>query len=179
MTNTYTKGIVMPIMRPLPLPIPEPVKWWNLWGKFKNMRVRSKPRSWEIMEDYELSVPWRDKPICCPKGFIFDGASVPRVLWPFISPTGVMFLAGLFHDVGYRYDCWFDKDYNQIEVGVGQAWFDDQFERIGTYVNDASVIPNTAWAGLRIGGYPAWRKRRKEGNDASLDFPVKSPKLVG
>lgn len=173
MTNTYTKGIVMPIMRPLPLPIPEPVKWWNVVGKWKNLMVRMTPRSWEIMEDYLLHVPWRDKPLCCPYGFIFDGASVPRVLWPFMAPTGIMFLAGLFHDVGYRYNCWFDIDYNRIEEGSGKKFFDSQFEKIGTYVNDASTTPNIAWAGLAVGGFMAWNKRRKEGHDASIDFPVK------
>lgn len=174
MTETYTKGIFLPIMRPLPLEIPEPVKWWNLWGGFKNVMVRSKPRSWEIMEDYLLTVPWYDIPLCVPAGFIFDGASVPRVLWPFMSPTGIMFLAGLYHDLGYRYNCWFDENYNQIEVEAGRSFFDSEFEKIGTYVNDATVTPNVAWAGLKVGGMFAWNKRRKEGHNATLDFPVKA-----
>lgn len=173
MTKTYTKGITLPVMRPLPLPIPEPVKWWNVWGGMKNIMVRMQPRSWEIMEDYLLEVPWFDKPLCCPKGFIFDGASVPRVLWPFMSPTGIMFLAGLYHDLGYRYNCWFDENYTIINEGAGQAYFDGQFEMIGSYVNDATTIPNLAWAGLRVGGFPAWNKRRKEGHNPRIDFPHK------
>jgi hypothetical protein len=173
MTETYTKGIVLPIMRPVPLPIPQPVKWYNIWGGLKNLGARFKPRQWEIMEDYELKVPWHERPLCCPKGFIFDGASVPRVFWPIMSPTGTMFLAGLFHDVGYRYNCWFDINYNQRQIDAGKSFFDSQFEQIGTFVNDANVAPNIAWFGLVIGGWLSWNGRRKEGHDASVDFPPK------
>jgi len=173
MVKTYTKGIILPIMRPVALPIPEIVRWWDIWGNFKNFKIRLSPRQWEIMEDYELKVPWYERPLCCPKGFIFDGASVPRVLWPIMSPTGIMFLAGLFHDVGYRYNCWFDIDYNQIQIDAGKAFFDSQFEQIGSFVNDAKVAPNVAWLGLAIGGWLAWFSRRREDNDPSVDFPQK------
>lgn len=172
-TKTYTKGFQLPLMRPVPLPIPEPAKWWNLWAKTKNVFVRAQPRKWTIEENYIMYFPWLDCKVCVPKGFVFDGASVPRVLWPFMSPTGIMFIAGLFHDLGYRYNCWFDENHNQIYCGHGQAFFDDQIERMGTYINDARTTPNICWAGLRLFGWAAWNKRRKEGHDASVDFPPK------
>lgn len=175
-TKVYTKGFQLPLMRPMPLLIPEPVKWWNIWGGFKNMQVRAQPRSWKIEEDYILDLPWIEGIICIPKGFIFDGASVPRVLWPFMAPTGIMFIAGLYHDVGYRYNHWFDENYNPVYVDAGRRFFDSEFEKIGSYVNDATFTPNVAWGGLWAFGFFAWNTRQKEGHDASVDFPPKVDK---
>ena len=38
-----------------------------------------------------------------PKGFKFDGASVPKFLGQFLSPVGVLLIGGLIHDYGYKY----------------------------------------------------------------------------
>ena len=36
------------------------------------------------------------------KGFEFDGASVPKFLAMWLSPTGVLLMGGLVHDYGYN-----------------------------------------------------------------------------
>jgi len=171
MVETYNKGITLPLMRPIPLPIPQPAKWWNVWGKIKNLGVRMQPRKWLIEEDYLIDVPWFDITICIPKGFIFDGASVPRIFWPLMSPTGIMFIAGLYHDFGYRYNCWLDINYTPIFVDRGKVFFDGQIEKMGTWINDSIITPNVCWAGLVIGGWMTWYTRRKENKQASVDFP--------
>lgn len=171
--KTYTKGITLPIMRPVPMPIPEPVPWWNLWGKTKIIFFRARPRTWEIMEDYLFYIPWLDITICIPKGFIFDGASIPRPLWPFMAPTGMMFIAGLFHDCGYRYNSWMDKDYNPIFKDAGKKFFDEQFKRMGKYINDAFATSNIAWAALYAFGFLGWKAGRKENRQISVDYPPK------
>lgn len=173
MVDTFLKGFDLPLMKPVPLPIPEPVAWWNIWGKIKNLFQRAQPRRWEIMEDYSFYVPWLNTTIWIPKGFIFDGASIPRLLWPFMAPTGVMFIAGLFHDFGYRYNSWADENNEPIYHGAGKEFFDDQIERMGTYINDITVIPNVCWFGLVIGGWKTWNTRRKENAQVQEDFPSK------
>ncbi|MCK5016983.1 MAG: DUF1353 domain-containing protein [Candidatus Peribacteraceae bacterium] len=173
-TKTYTKGIPMPIMIPLPIPIPKKVNWWNLWGHIKNIGVRAQPRKWRIEKDYILYIPWLKRYVCVPKGFVFDGASVPRIFWPIMSPTGLMLIAGLFHDVGYRYDCWFDVKHNPIYVGFGKTFFDGQIKEMGEWINDTVIIPYICWAGLFIGGCFTWTTRRKENRIASDDFPAQS-----
>ena len=40
--------------------------------------------------------------IVIPAGFIFDGASVPQLLWSVVSPSGEVMRAALVHDWFYR-----------------------------------------------------------------------------
>ena len=58
-------------------------------------------RRWEISKDfvYELN----GVKYVIPKGFTFDGASVPKFLATFLSPVGVLLLGGLIHDYAYKY----------------------------------------------------------------------------
>lgn len=37
-----------------------------------------------------------------PKGFVSDGASVPRIFWWVMTPTGVLFEASVLHDFLYE-----------------------------------------------------------------------------
>jgi hypothetical protein len=111
--------------------------------------------------------------VCIPEGFIFDGASVPRPLWAIMSPTGLMFIAGMFHDFGYRYNCWIDKNYNPLFVGAGQRFFDTNFKKIGIYTNDATFISNTAGLTLDMFGFIAWGGARKRDMKVEFDYPVK------
>ena len=39
-----------------------------------------------------------------PAGFITDGASIPSVFWPFLSPFGEYFKAAIIHDYLYSKD---------------------------------------------------------------------------
>lgn len=55
------------------------------------------------MEDYILWAECIKKYIIIPKGFIFDGASVPKILHSLLGPTGLLLLGACPHDFGYRY----------------------------------------------------------------------------
>ena len=39
-----------------------------------------------------------------PQGFKFDGASIPKFLHTWLSPTGVLLMGGLVHDYAYKYE---------------------------------------------------------------------------
>ena len=58
-------------------------------------------RHWEISKDFNYEI--NDVKYVIPKGFTFDGASVPKFLATFLSPVGVLLLGGLVHDYAYKY----------------------------------------------------------------------------
>jgi hypothetical protein len=118
-------------------------------------------RQWEVIEDYYFFVPWLDVTVKIPQGFIFDGASIPRIFWLLLSPTGILFIPGLFHDYGYKYNYWLDENGNRIFEGYGQKFFDNQFGKLGEFINDMKVLDKVAWAVLRSFGWIAWNNHRK------------------
>ncbi|HEA65793.1 MAG TPA: DUF1353 domain-containing protein [Desulfobacterales bacterium] len=92
-----------------------------------------------------------------PKGFIFDGASIPRCLWWFLSPVGLLLIPGLIHDFDYRYG----KDL------VDRLVADKTFRGEIRIVTGTTIIPWIAYFAVRIGGWKAWKEHRK--NDTKLD----------
>lgn len=171
--QTFTRGITLPLLRPMPIPTPVDVAWYNIIGQIETLSHRLQARNWKVEENYLFWMPWLQVEVCIPIGFIFDGASVPRALWSFMAPTGIMFLPGLFHDFGYRYNCWLDRNYKPIFDGAGQKFFDEQIRRLGIYCNNATTASNTVYASLKMFGFIAWNERREENCQISIDFPVK------
>ena len=58
-------------------------------------------RNWVLIEDWKYKID--DKEYIIPKGFQFDGASIPKFLRTFFSPVGVLLIGGLVHDYMYKY----------------------------------------------------------------------------
>lgn len=173
--ETYIKGVPLPVIRPVPFPVPVETNWYDIVGKAKLLSMRTGSRKWELAEDYIIYLPWLNVEVCIPKGFIFDGASIPRVFWAFMSPTGLMFIPGLLHDFGYRYGCWVDKNYNVIDdIQYDQKFFDDAFRDTGVYANDSTITSNVTWSALRTFGFFAWRSHRKRCVILSSDYPPKT-----
>jgi len=54
------------------------------------------PNRWELAES------WQTPSVFVPKGFVTDGASVPRLFWWFASPSGDLFEASVVHDYLYK-----------------------------------------------------------------------------
>jgi hypothetical protein len=73
-------------------------------------------KEWTVMEDIDYYDTRRDYLIQIPTGFTTDLASVPRPVWPLISPFDLSILAPLVHDWHYRGN---DRDiYNRKESDV-------------------------------------------------------------
>lgn len=147
--------IKYPILKPVPIKTKGLSKWKQIWIWLTSFR------KWEVVEDYYLYVPWYNITLFIPKGFIFDGASIPRVLWPLLSPTGILFIPGLIHDYGYRYNYLRDENNNIIFKGLGQKFFDRLFSKLGAYINGMPVLDKTAYYALRLFGRFAWNEHRK------------------
>src|SRR5210317_150072 len=58
-------------------------------------------RNWELVQDWRYNIDGVEYVI--PKGFQFDGASIPKFLRTFFSPVGVLLIGGLVHDYMYKY----------------------------------------------------------------------------
>ena len=58
-------------------------------------------RNWTITKDWKYKINGNEYVI--PKGFQFDGASIPKFLRTFFSPVGVLLIGGLVHDYMYKY----------------------------------------------------------------------------
>ena len=146
----------MPILRPIPIPTKGVNAFKRAWRWFTVIR------KWEVMEDYIF--PFEKMDLLIPKGFIFDGASIPRVFWSVLSPTGLLLIPGLFHDYGYRYDyLWVTSQGNKRKCfeGSGKGFWDRMFLKIGQEVNGMYFANGVAWLALKVGGWGAWYSKRK------------------
>ena len=79
-----------PHMKPIRIPTQEKGFWSAIFMWLLGVR------RWEIVEDFFFEVKGVEYVI--PKGFTFDGASVPKFLATFLSPVGVLLIGGLVHD---------------------------------------------------------------------------------
>ena len=115
-------------------------------------------RHWEITKDFHYSLNGENFVI--PKGFKFDGASVPKFLAQFLSPVGLLLIGGLIHDYGYKYETLLRK--NKTTNGIrSQKWMDKTFRDINIEVNGFYFLNYLAYWALRLGGWVAWNKHRK------------------
>ena len=115
-------------------------------------------RRWEITKDFHYSLNGEN--FIIPKGFKFDGASVPKFLAQFLSPVGLLLIGGLIHDYGYKYETLLRK--NKTTNGIrSQKRMDKTFRDINIEVNGFYFLNYLAYWALRLGGWVAWNKHRK------------------
>jgi len=145
----------MPILRPIPIhthgkPLGKRVSEW-LFGI----------RRWEVIEDF-IFAPVTGPKILIPRGFAFDGASIPRMFWWLLNPTGILLIPGLIHDFAYRYEFLFlVQSVCTIEKQpVTRKEADDLFMGLCLEVNGMPVISGISWSLLRLFGSIAWNKNK-------------------
>lgn len=152
----------MPDMKFIPI-TDEPQSWLNSvydW-LFTSRRIL-------ITSDWYFTIPGNPElkrpeiRIKIPCGFIFDGASVPRFLWPVVDPMGILFINGLLHDFGYRYNFLLDGNGKPIFVDAGRKFFDLIFYDVGLYTNGTYALNKMAYYALRMFGWAAWNKNRDD-----------------
>lgn len=124
-------------------------------------------REWELAEDWIFLLP-NGKVATVPKGYRFNGASVPRLFRSLVSPNGVMLVQSLLHDFGYDYDyLWIRQaDGSHIrdavrpyDTGRKEVW-DQVFKEVGDHVNGMTWLNTAAYWALRLGGKSAWKACR-------------------
>ena len=156
----------MPILRPIPIP----TKGRNIFARL--IVWMAEPRRWRVMEDWCYRYKKKNGKtikLVIPKGFEFDGASIPRILWFFLHPTGLILIPGLIHDYGYKYDQLWKLNANGAIVAFpkppknGRLYWDNLFYKIGMQVNGVWLPNFLAWLAVVCLGCCAWRKHKKGG----------------
>ncbi len=155
-------GEAMPNLRPVPIPIKNKSYWERVLAWIFDIR------RWELTQNWYFQFKddeGDDLKIVLHKGFIFDGASIPRPLWALLSPVGLLLLPGLIHDYGYKYDqLWriVDEEIFPYKYKAGRDYWDDLFKKIGAEVNGFALINYIAWLGVKLSGGCAFKKYREK-----------------
>jgi hypothetical protein len=96
-----------------------------------------------------------------PVGFVFDGASVPNVLYPVLGATPLdLIIPGACHDYLYR------KDATVIEVPSGEVRAVDRDEAdevlrdVCKYVGVEKSDRDKIFFGVRTAGWPSFRRKK-------------------
>ncbi len=176
-TDSKIRPEGMPILQPIPIP----TKDRNIFAQLLVWIIE--PRRWRVMEDW--CYPFEKKngkiiKLVIPKGFEFDGASIPRVLWFFLHPTGLLLIPGLIHDYGYKYDQLWKLNANGDIVAFpkppknGRLYWDSLFRKIGMQVNGVWLPNILAWLAVVFCGRSTWRKHKKGGRKKA-----KKPQTAG
>ena len=130
-------------------------------------------KTWILMNSnfcYEVGYLGSEELICVPTGFITDLASVPRLLWPIVNPTGSRISRGaVVHDYLYR------------SAAMREKYKRKDADRIIRNAIKAAGGPSSrafiVWLALRMFAWWAWHKGGK-GTDKTLVLPLKErPKL--
>ena len=149
----------MPHMKPLPLRTKEA----GLFGGIKLWILTT--RKWEITKDWKFTLTHDGNThptyYVIPKGFIFDGASVPKYFRSWLSPMGILLIGGLVHDYGYKFEVLRLGGKKGATEKKTQKWMDKTFRDINCDVNGFVILNYIAYYALRLGGWLAWRKHRK------------------
>ncbi len=103
-------------------------------------------RKWRLTKDYEMPCG-----MIIEKGFVVDGASIPKLLRWLVSPTGPLFIPSLKHDKGYR-DNPGDKK---------KLFWDKEFRNDSMEVNGIYVLSYGAWMAVAGFAWTVWWKHRR------------------
>lgn len=110
----------------------------------------------EVMADFVYCWPghgdWPALDIVVPRGYLTDLLSVPRPLWPVLPPHGAGAWGALPHDLLYG------TQFSLPSQSAGDARaMDDRILLDAARDSGASTSrARTLYAGVRIGGGPAW-----------------------
>jgi len=161
--------IEMPCLSPITIP----TKAQSTWLHKVVMGITEK-RRWVLTNDWLYKLD-DDVTILIPRGFVFDGASIPRIFWIFLSPTGLLLIPGLIHDYGYKYNQLWEirREINNVCIleykkGAGKEYFDGLFKQVGKQINGMIVIDFIAWLAVALGGFSAWKAHRIRNQKASI-----------
>jgi len=142
----------MPILQPIPV------------------SKRGERRKWLVTEDWYCNCLGESFTYIIPAGFIFDGASIPRLFWNILSPSGYLFMAGLVHDFVYKYGFLYTytalENFDGGEKTVIKEWYtqkesDQKFEELADRICvGAHLFTRASYIALRAFGYVAWNDHR-------------------
>ena len=112
--------------------------------------------------------------IYTPIFFIYDGASIPKILGWIYTAVGILFYGAQPHDLGYRYGGLLLVDEETLEIYFkvfSKQELDTIFKELSSEESGMPRACATAANVLKIAGIPTWKKWRKENRQVEDDFP--------
>jgi hypothetical protein len=139
----------MPTLKPLPFPK----------GRGYFFALFTYTPRWMVMEDYQIALS-DFVTILIPRGFIFDGASIPKMFRGLLSPVGILLVAAIAHDYAYQYHYIMVKRYSLCpeKQHVSKHEADRLFLRIANQTNGLPWLNRIAYLAVRDYGINAWSK---------------------
>jgi len=143
---------------------------------------RTHNRHFQFIEDYIVWVESIQLWVKIPAGFLFDGASIPKLLQSVTSAIDSLFYGSILHDFIYRtgqlivcndanYGCWHLKDFKKDEADSIMAAFSDQMEGVTT---PSIIVKNM----LGVFGWVAWGNARKRNMRITTPYPPFNDKTL-
>jgi len=175
-----TKEIHFPVVQAVPSTLVT-----GVWPKFKKFLFYR--REWKVFTDHVIWSPYKNEWIFLPRGFTYDGASVPKILHSFSDPSGTLLLGAGPHDIGYRYggliffrpfDKGLEKGLNVegelVYMDIDKSVLDFMFYDLSKRESSLGFLTSLAWLLVILFGKIAWvneRKKRNGINAVRFDFP--------
>ena len=142
-------------------------------------------RKYQLMDDYIIWCEYLKRFIFIPKSFIYDGASVPKLLNGIFGTTGVLFFGALPHDFGYNYngllllddilDGFYQEDcpsnYEIYFKKFSKNELDKIFRELCTQESGMKFGSYVATFALTLFGFFDWNRKRKNKSKLNRDFP--------
>lgn len=111
-------------------------------------------RNWRLLQEFDFASEVLERIVRVPAGFVTDFASIPRMLWSLLPPTGKYGKATVVHDVLYRYPECVTPRVTRIQAD--RTLFEGMVAlRVGWLTRWA------IYAGVRAGGFVAWNHDRR------------------
>ena len=112
-------------------------------------------RHYRLLAEFDFASEALERIVRVPAGFVTDFASIPRVLWAILPPTGRWSKASVLHDDAYQHPEMITPPITRLQA-----------DRLLLEGMEALSVPAIArwciFAGIRIGGRVAWNIYRKE-----------------
>jgi hypothetical protein len=118
--------------------------------------IKGYTRKWEVVEEYEARMVMLC--VCIPRGFIFDGASIPKVFRGLLSPVGILLIPGMVHDFAYRYHAILtpgNQDRHNMQP-ITKKNADLIFLNLANEINGKRIINRIAYLAVKYFGHKAW-----------------------
>ena len=132
-------------------------------------------RRYRVIEDYFCWCTYLKKRIFIPKNFIFDGASIPKVINGLYSPTGVLFYGALPHDFGYKFNGLLLVESPRVHLVNFQKFsknkLDKIFKELCIQENGMKFGSSVATFALKLFGSFAWEEHRKNNSNLKEEHP--------
>ena len=152
------------INKEIVFPIIQAVKIEKQKKAFKNLlKFGAFRRRFRVVKDYFCWSEYLNKTIMIPKDYIFDGASIPKILNGISNPTGVLFYGALPHDFGYDFHGLFliEEKCDIYFQRFSKKELDTIFKTMCTQESGMKSASFTGTAALTLFGSFAWKRCRK------------------